>query len=364
MNPALQARAMTVFVLFACGFTVISSRLVYLQLVKHEEFREKAINLHYSVVPMPAQRGRILDAGGQILSQTVTVTDLRIDGKVALENPKEIADIAETLGWPLARFQISLSPKKRDMLLAKELNPEQEKVLRQLRAKSLIFASRSKRSYPNGEEGSHIIGYTNVISKNFGDSGIPVEFEKGVQGVEEIMDTYLKGVPGERRIVRNRKRQEIAAYRQMDREPKDGMDVVLTINRTIQHQIEEEAERIYHEYSAKGVNIVVLRVATGEILGMTSRPTFDPNDRSTFNPPENLRNRSLQDQIEPGSTFKIITLAAALNERLMTPNTPIFVKMGLLTTRIVRFMTLHRTAPCPCGRRSLYPATSPLPRWA
>jgi cell division protein FtsI/penicillin-binding protein 2 len=328
LNSAIQTRAMAVFVLFACGFTVISSRLVYLQLVKHEEYREKAIGMHYRVVPMPAQRGRILDAGGGILSQTVTVTDLRIDGQLALENPKEVAEIAETLQWPLATLQIRLSPSNRYMLLAEDLNPDQIEALQKLKAKSLLLSTRSKRSYPNGEEASHIVGYTNSIRKAVGDSGMLIDFEKGAQGVEQLMDPYLKGLPGERRIVKNNKNKEIAAYRQMDRQPRDGMDVILTINRAVQHEIEVEAERIYNEFDANGVNIVVVRVSTGEILGMTSRPTFDPNDRKTFENLENLRNRPITDQIEPGSTFKIITLAAALNEKIMTPNTPIFCENG------------------------------------
>lgn len=328
MNSALQTRAMTIFVLFACGFTVISSRLVYLQLVKHEEYRDKAISMHYRIVPMPAQRGRILDANGGILSQTVTVTDLRIDGKLALENPQEVADIAETLGWSLAKLQINLSPEKRYMILAQDLNAEQVEILRRLKSKSLIFEPRSKRSYPNGVEGSHVVGYTNLVEKYIGDSNIRINFEKGAQGIEKVMDNDLKGEPGERRIVKSGNKMEIAAYRQMERLPRDGLDVVLTINRAVQHEIEVEAERVYNEFNANGVNIVVVRIGTGEILGMTSRPTFDPNDRRTFENLENLRNRPLTDQIEPGSTFKIVSLAAVLNEKIMSTDTMIFCENG------------------------------------
>ncbi|MDZ4789288.1 MAG: penicillin-binding protein 2 [Blastochloris sp.] len=328
MNTALQTRAMAIFVLFACGFTVISSRLVYLQLVKSDEYREKAIQMHYRVVPMLAQRGRILDSGGGILSQTVSVKDLRIDGQIALQNPQEVAQIAEVLGWSLADLQLRLSASNRYMLLAEELNPEVAERLDKLKAKSVLLPQRFKRSYPNGVEASHVVGYTNSIRKEVGDSGKMVDFEKGALGIELVMDKYLAGISGERRIVKNNRNREIAAYRQMDREPRDGMDVMLTINRSVQHEIEVEAERIYNDYSANAVNILVVRIGTGEILGMTNRPTFDPNDRKTFKNPENLRNRTIMDQIEPGSTFKIITLAAALNENLVTTETPIFCENG------------------------------------
>lgn len=328
MNSAIQTRAMAVFVLFACGFTVISSRLVYLQLVKSEEYRARAIAMHYRVVPMPAQRGRILDSGGGILSQTVSVKDLRIDGQIALENPQEIAEIAETLGWSLATLQMRLSPGNRYMLLAEELNNDVVERLEKLKAKSIILPQRYKRSYPNGIEASHIVGYTDAIRKEVGEKGAWVDFEKGAAGVERVMDKYLAGISGERHIVKNNRNREIAAYRQMDREPRDGMDVKLTINRTVQHEIEVEAEHIYNEFSANAVNILVIRVATGEVIGMTNRPTFDPNNRATYKNPENLRNRTITDQIEPGSTFKIVTLAAALNENLFTPDTPIFCENG------------------------------------
>jgi cell division protein FtsI/penicillin-binding protein 2 len=327
MTSNLQSRALAVILLFACGFTAISARLIYVQLVSHEDFREKAVRMHTDVVPIAPRRGAVYDSKGRILAQTITVTDLRIDGKMALERPEEVSAIARTLGWNDKKLQSYLSAERRHQLLVQDLPDSYETGLRELRTKSLIFPERQLRVYPNSYEGSHVIGFANIIEQKNPDWKLPVQIERGMDGIELVMDDYLKGEPGERRIIRDGRRKEIAGYRLYNRDPRNGLNVVLTLDQGVQHVIETEAERLVKEFQPDGVHIIVMRPRTGEILGLTNRPTFDPNDRSTMKP-ENVRNAAVMDLYEPGSTFKTFTLAAALSEGIVDLDTPIFCDNG------------------------------------
>ena len=328
MNESMRVRAMLVVVLFSLGFTIISGRLVYLQLVCHEKFQNEAVRNQYAIVPVPALRGRILDAQGRVLVQSVTTIDLRIDGKVASENPDSLDAVAKTLQMPVETLRSQIKPDDRYILIRPDLDTALQESLKNLKNRSLIFVSRVRRSYPNGAEASHVIGFTNEIMRKVENYPQPIAMEKGVYGIEQVADNYLSGIAGERRIVLNGSRKEIAAYRQYDRQPRNGLDVVLTVDQVVQHVIEEEADRLVRDFSPKTVSIIVLRPSTGEVLGMTNRPTFDPNDRKTMAEPENLKNCAISNMYEPGSTFKIVTTAAVLSEGVADLDTPIYCENG------------------------------------
>lgn len=330
MNLTAQQRALWIVLLFAGGFTLISGRLIQLQLVNHEAYREKADEMHTLEVPLPPKRGSILDARGRILAQTVTVTDLRLDGKIAAEKPEKVAEVAATLGWSedQLRAYIRTGPGSRHQLVAEELPESAVAALRSLRSGFLIFAERSVRVYPNGHEGSHILGFSNIVREQLPSHESPFDIEVGQDGMERVMDAYLRGTPGSRRIVRDARQHEIAGFRKSDRPPRDGLNVVLTIDQGVQHILETEADRIVAEFRPASVHIVAVRPATGEIIGLTNRPTYDPNDRKTMTP-ENVRNAAIMNLYEPGSTFKTFTLAAILAERLAGLDTEVYCENGI-----------------------------------
>lgn len=328
MKSPAQIRAMLVILLFSCGFTALSVRLIQLQLVRHDYYRERALRMHTDVVPLAPRRGSLLDAQGRILAQTISVTDLRIDGLEAEKRPEEIPAIAAILGWSESQLRAYIHPSRRYQLLATDIPEAVEQALRRLNPKSIILPRRDVRIYPNGHEGSHIIGFANAIEQNNPNWKQPIAVETGMDGMERVMDAYLRGTPGERHIVRDARRKEIPGYRQTDLQPRNGLNVILTLDQGVQHVIETEADRLMSEFRPDGLHIIVLRPATGEILALTNRPTYNPNDRSTMTP-ANLRNSALQDVYEPGSTFKTITLAAVLEERIADLTTPIFCENGI-----------------------------------
>ncbi|MEM6884639.1 MAG: penicillin-binding protein 2 [Verrucomicrobiota bacterium] len=329
-SGSLRLRALGVICCFACVFTVISSRLVYLQLVSHEHYHEKSIEQHYENLPVPPQRGRIIDRHGRVFAQTLRLTDLHIDGKLALESPELLPQVADILEIPLMDLQGKLSPKRRWELIQSDLTEPTVEKLRLLKSKGaryLIFEDRLQRIYPNGAEGSHVVGFTNMVDKVFPGHDKTSKMEAGMQGVERIMDKYLAGTPGKQRVALDAGRREIAAYRQVDLKPLDGLNVVITLDQTIQHVLEKEADRIIEEFSPDSLSIVAVKPTTGEILGLTNRPTFNPNDTKTRRN-ERLRNSAITDEYEPGSTFKIVTLSAALSERVAELETPVFCENG------------------------------------
>ena len=179
--------------------------------------------------------------------------------------------------------------------------------LRAQNLRGIYFERDATRIYPNGSMLCHVIGFT--------------DFEhRGIQGVESSMEEYLHGQDGYRFIEHNRAGQEIVLYRGQERTPRNGYQVHLTIDLNLQNIVENEIDAAMREYSPQKATIILMRPKTGEILAMANRPHFDLNQRSEAKP-EQMKNRAIIDMMEPGSTFKIVTAAAALNERKVRPET-------------------------------------------
>jgi cell division protein FtsI/penicillin-binding protein 2 len=163
-----------------------------------------------------------------------------------------------------------------------------------------------RRFYPHNSLAAHLIGYVNK-------ENVPAA------GVEHYMDFFLRGHDGWRESERNGRRQEQAQFQTREVPPVDGYDVMLSIDTTVQHLIEEELQHIAEKYAPEKATIIVSDAQTGSILGLANYPTFNLNE---FNkaPIDALRNFAVTDVLEPGSTFKIVAASAALNEGLVTPN--------------------------------------------
>src|SRR2546430_6145824 len=179
----------------------------------------------------------------------------------------------------------------------------------------MYFERDSTRMYPNASMLCHVIGFT--------------DFEhRGIQGVEASMEEYLHGQDGYRYVEHNRAGQEIVLYRGQERAQRDGFQLHLALDMNLQNIVENEIDAAMREYSPKKATIVLMRPQTGEILAMANRPAFDLNQRAEAKP-EQMKNRAIIDMMEPGSTFKIVAAAAALNEHKVQPDTEIFCENGL-----------------------------------
>jgi len=311
-----RTRAIWILVFLACGFTLISFNLIQIQLVEHGKFWRMAIERHTHLEAIPPKRGSLFDIDGNILAQTRQVYDIRLDGQLMnAEHPEiNLPKLAGALQVPEDALVHAFNPRNRALLLAHNVDEGAVAKLRALKLDSLIFEEHEQRFYPNNDFAAHVLGYVD-------DNG------RGMAGMEKEMDKLLSGTPGERRVQRDGKKHEIAAYQLGETPAKDGDDVTLTIKMAIQHVVEDQLDQIVQTYQPNAACIIVMDPQTGEIMAMGSRPDYDPNDRATFGP-ERVRNRCITDPVEPGSIFKIITLAGALNEGLVNLNTQVYCENG------------------------------------
>jgi len=309
-------RAIWILVFLACGFTAISFNLIQIQLVEHEKYWRMAIENHTHPEAIPPRRGAFFDADGNILAQTQRVYDIRLDGQEMKLNHPEInlPRIANALGLPVQGLVDSFNPRNRYQLIAHDVEDGMAEKLRALKLDCIIAEPHDRRFYPNNELAAHVLGFVD-------DNG------HGLAGMEKEMDKLLCGTPGERLVERDGKKHDIEAYKIRETPAINGDDVTLTIRMAIQHVVEDQLDQIAQTYQPEAAYIIVMDPQTGEILAMGSRPNYDPNDRTTFKP-DNVRNRCITDAVEPGSIFKIITLAGALNEGLINLDTQIFCENG------------------------------------
>jgi cell division protein FtsI/penicillin-binding protein 2 len=309
-----RTRAIWILVFLACGFTLVSFNLIQIQLVQHDKFWRMAIENHMHPEEIAPERGAFLDCDGNILAQTQRVYDIRLDGQGVKHPEIELPKIAEALSVTAPSLEKFFNAKNRYQLVAHDVDDGTMTKLTALKLDCIITEPHDRRVYPNAELAAHVLGFTD-------------ENGNGLAGMEKEMDGVLRGVPGERLVERDAKKHDIAAYQQHETPAIDGDNVTLTIKMAIQHVVEDQLDQIAQTYRPNAAYIIVMDPQTGEILAMGSRPTYDPNDSQTFTP-ERVRNRCITDAVEPGSIFKIITLAAALNERLVDLNTQIFCENG------------------------------------
>jgi cell division protein FtsI/penicillin-binding protein 2 len=304
---------------FIALFSVFSFRLIYLQMIKHDEYAELAAEKHVYKQCIYAERGAILDLNNEVLAHNVPVQTVVADATL-LNNLSAMVDlVSRELKIPAPEVAEKLQGDRRYIVLKREV-PEAvaDRLREKLRAQNLrgvYFEHDAARIYPNGSMLCHVIGFTDFD-------------HRGIQGVEASMEEYLHGQDGYRYVEHNRAGQEIVLYRGQERAPRDGYQVHLTVDLNLQNIVENEIDAAMREYSPKKATIILMRPQTGEILAMANRPNFDLNLRSEAKP-EQMKNRAIIDMMEPGSTFKIVTAAAALNEHKVQPDSTIFCENGL-----------------------------------
>ncbi|MEA3187577.1 MAG: hypothetical protein QOD99_1407, partial [Chthoniobacter sp.] len=333
-----KLRALSVCILFALCFTLFSARLVQLQVCRHDYYLKLAADAHVGKETVPAERGMIQDINGITLAENEPLCSVVADGPLILKIGQDPEELAAELAKPLEMKKADLVAKlttQRHAVFLKKISPMVVKELMADRERRLALDKRLKlpslrgvsfepdpaRIYANGSMLSHVIGFTN-------------EKHRGVQGIESSMDDYLTGYDGFRYIEHDRRGKEIVLYRGLERAPRNGSNVRLTVDLGLQNIVETALSEACAEYRPEMAVVILMRPKTGEILALANRPTFDLNDLRN-NPAqfsklsaEALKNHAVIDAIEPGSTFKIVTASAALNERNVSPDTMIFCENG------------------------------------
>jgi cell division protein FtsI (penicillin-binding protein 3) len=311
------------FLILWCG--AICLRLVYLQIFRYGSFEQRAQHQQQRTVEVSARRGIIYDRAGHELAMSVSVDS-------AFAVPTEIPDLAGTISL-ISRITRS---DPRELLahctaartfcwVARKADAETAERIRSLNLRGIYFQKESKRFYPKGELAAQVIGYVGTD-------------DEGLSGIEREYDEKLRGRPGEMLISVDAHRKWFGS---VEKQPEPGQNVVLTIDQQIQYIAERELDAAMETTHAISGTVVVENPHTGEILALANRPTFDPNQTREITP-EKLKDHAVSDVYEPGSTFKLVTISAALEEKLTNPREVFDCQMGSI---VINGMRIHDSRP-------------------
>ena len=258
-------------------------------------------------IPIATSRGMITDRNGEPLAVSTPVESVWGNPQELLKNPARIPELAQALGVPVDELARKLSQRanKEFLYLQRRINPNQA---RRVLAHNIpgVFSQREyRRFYPQGEAMAHVLGFTNID-------------DRGQEGLELAFDDWLRGKPGAKRVIRDGQGRTVESV-DLVRAAQPGKALTLTIDRRVQFLAYRELRAALLRTGASSGSAVVLDVATGEVLAMANLPTYNPNAVGMGNP-DTHRNRAVTDVIEPGSTMKPLTVAAALAAGVITPH--------------------------------------------
>jgi len=320
----LRNRTVIFAVLLACAFLGLLGRLAYLQVLKHDEYSKLALSQHAKTIPLKPRRGPILDRNGQVLAVSSKAESLYALTSRIEDRDRLAARLALILGEPAREISGRLDSSKRFVFVKRRLPPDVAEAIRDLKEPALGFVEESLRLYPNRELAAHAIGFEGVDGR-------------GLAGVEQSWDAQLAGVEGRALIGRDALGREATGSPTVLKPSIPGQGVMLTVDATLQYIAEREVEAAWRRTRSKAAMAVLLDPRTGEILALAIRPTFNPNNFATATD-DDRRDRAVTDPFEPGSTFKVILAAAALEEGVARPTDRFYAENGAIT---VAKITIH-----------------------
>ncbi|MBS1195550.1 MAG: Peptidoglycan glycosyltransferase [Actinobacteria bacterium] len=307
-SRGLNARLVMVGVALALAWLGVGYRLVVVQGTRAEEYAARGRDQRLHTETLAADRGTIFDAEGRELALTV-------DSVTVYANPAEVTDpavearyLASLTGQDPDEVEAILSGEGTFAYVARQLDPADADLVRAAELPGIYFLEEPKRVYPAGPLTAQVIGL------------VQPDTNEGLEGLELFYETALAGTPGQLRVERDPAGRTIPQgdYSVTPAEP--GSDLVLTLRTSIQYAATQALAEAMARTGATSGSVVVLDPVTGGVLAMANLPGFDPEDRASLLP-ENVRNRAVTDLFEPGSTQKLVTIAAALEAGLVEPGT-------------------------------------------
>jgi cell division protein FtsI (penicillin-binding protein 3) len=316
-RPTIVRRVGIAAIAFAVWTLGIEARLVYLQVVSHADLVARAERQQMRTVASPAKRGEIADRNGRILAYSVDADTIYAVPHEIEHKAATAAALCGALDDCHARERAALlerlSGDRAFTYVKRRVTPLEARHVAALNLEGVGFMKENRRFYPNKELAAHLLGY--VGTDNVGLGGLESAYDKVVRGREGTL------------IVQNDAKRRV--FGRLERTPTSGGSLELTIDEHLQFIVERELAAGVEEKRADGGAAVVMDPHTGEVLAIASYPTFNPNDYNDA-PETARRNRAVQDIYEPGSTFKVVTVAAALEEKLMSGDTIIDTSPGII----------------------------------
>ena len=315
----VRSRLMVCAGAVALWTAVIEGRLVYLQVVEHTELTGRADRQQMRTVVPPAKRGEIFDRRGRLLAysvdaDTIAAVPNEIDdpAAVAADVCRALDDCGSERRQAIAR---NLSRRSPFAYVARQVTPDEARRVRALDLQGITLLKESRRYYPNSELAAHVIGYVGLDNVGLG-------------GIESAYDSQIRGKDGKVLIQTDNKRR--AVFSRVERPATAGASIELTIDQYLQYVAERELRAGVEANRAAGGTALIMDPHTGEILALANWPTFNPNAFARSED-EARRNRAIQTLYEPGSTFKIVTASAALEQHAITPESMVETSPGFIT---------------------------------
>ena len=306
---------------YLLALLMLGGRLVQVQVLESEKWEERALAQRSRTVDLPARRGRIYDRDGDVLATSVDSATIYADprafrtrtlpdGTVVAPDVRveDVADrLAPLIGTPAETIVERLNRDAHFVYLARQLDWEVGDAVLALELPGIGRLTEPRRQYPNGSLAAQVLGFTGIDGE-------------GLEGLELAHHDLLSGTPGMLALERAPSGLTIASGSRELTPAEPGTDLVLTIDREIQDVAEQAALAAVEKWDAAGASVVVRDVATGDVLAVASVPGFDPADRDGTEQ-KDRRNRAVTDVFEPGSVQKAITIGAAMEEGIVTPDT-------------------------------------------
>lgn len=306
-----------VLALLALMVGAIAWRILDLQVIDRAFLKEQGDARSVRHVPIPAHRGLITDRNGEPLAVSTPVTTLWANGKELQGGRERWAELAGALGQDAKSFaqRLEQNANREFMYLVRGLTPERGQAILDLKIPGVYGIEEFRRFYPAGEVTAQLVGFTDVD-------------DRGREGIELAFDNWLAGVPGKRRVLKDRRGRLIKDV-QVVENAKPGKTLALSVDLRLQYLANRELRNALVENGAKAGSLVILDVKTGEVLAMANQPSYNPNNRRSMQPAM-MRNRAMIDVFEPGSTVKPLSMVAALQSGRWKPSDKVEVYPGRL----------------------------------
>lgn len=302
-HVTIRKRVTVFFLVVSVVMSGLIGRLLYLQVYRSAWLTENAIDQRVREIPVEAKRGIIYDRLGRQLAVSVSAESVYAI-PAEIRNPEETAArLAAILNLDAKNLAIKLKKRQAFTWVQRKVDAEIAQKIKLLNAPGIGLTQENRRYYPQDNLASHVLGFTGVDSQ-------------GLDGVEMTFDSYLRGRSGSIVVEYDARGREIPYTSHRYVAPIEGQNIYLTIDMVIQQIVEREMDRVMKETQARTVTIIVMQPQTGEILALANKPDYNPNRFAEY-APKLWRNNAVSNSYEPGSTFKIVTTAAALGERVV-----------------------------------------------
>jgi len=291
---------------FAFFFAITVARAFYLQIIEKEQLVRLAERQYQKIVPLTPVRGVIYDRNNAPLAVSIEMDSCYAEPR-SIDNVRDVAArLAPFLGMSRETLERKLNGNRNFAWLQRRMPPDLVQKIKELDLDGIGFVKETKRFYPNGEVAGHVIGFTGLDPD-------------GLEGVELKYNSTILGSTGYLVTERDALGRDVAQKGTVVTKASKGQNVTLSLDKNIQYITEKELAKAVTDSGAKGGMALVVEPQSGRVLAMANYPSFNPNAYSRYSP-SFLRNKTIVDSFEPGSTFKVFLIAAALEEKVVTPN--------------------------------------------